>query len=376
MMKLCKNCKKEFKSTRKLRHYCSAECAEHFRMTAGNCKTCGCSIKYGRTYCDMCFKKAQTENNTFRKPETIAKIKTTKLERYGTETYNNSEQTKRTCLEKYGATSVFGSEYGKKKIEETSLKRYGVKDSRSAQQTKDKRKATIAKTGISGQFHTLEWNKSMLKKYGTTNPAQNTNIMQKMKTTNLKKYGAEMPLQNNEILAKMKATNLERYGAECSLANDEIRDKATATIKERYGVENVAQSHIIASKKRRKYEYNGMTFDSKPEVEVYKFCKEHNLNCKYQPCKLEFVDGLGKKHSYFPDFEIEGKLYEVKGDHFIKDGKLYFPYRKSVSSKVLAEKDLWNDAKSACMKANNVQIITTSNLQDNLKTIFASNLRK
>jgi hypothetical protein len=174
----------------------------------------------------------------------------------------------------------------------------------------------------------------------------------------------------------MKATNLERYGAECSLANDEIRDKATATIKERYGVENVAQSHIIASKKRRKYEYNGMTFDSKPEVEVYKFCKEHNLNCKYQPCKLEFVDGLGKKHSYFPDFEIEGKLYEVKGDHFIKDGKLYFPYRKSVSSKVLAEKDLWNDAKSACMKANNVQIITTSNLQDNLKTIFASNLRK
>lgn len=370
MMKLCKNCGKGFKVTRKLRHYCSAECAERFRMTANNCKTCGTPIRRGRTYCDACFKIAQTENNTFKNPETIAKIKATKLERYGTENYNNSEQTKKTCLEKYGATSVFSSEYGKKKIEETSLKRYGVKDSRSAQQTKDKRKATIARTGVSGHFHTLEWNKSMLEKYGTTNPAQNTDILQKMKQTNLEKYGAEMPLQNDEILAKMKATNLDRYGNECSLMNDEIRDKAIATIKEKYGVENVAQSPIIASKKRRKYEYDGITFDSKPEVEVYKFCKEHNLNFKYQPCKLEFVDSLGKKHAYFPDFEIEGKLYEVKEDHFIKNGKLYFPYRKSISSKVLAEKDSWNAAKSTCMAEHNVQIITISNLQENLKKIL------
>lgn len=370
MIKLCKYCKKEFKSTKKLRFYCSAECAEQSRMTASSCKTCGKPIKRGRTYCDACFKIAQSENNTFKNPKTIAKIKATKLERYGTETYNNSEQTKKTCLEKYGATSVFSSEYGKRKIEETSLKRYGVKDSRSAQQTKSKRNATIAKTGISGHFHSPEWNKSMLEKYGTTNPAQNPNILQKMKNTNLEKYGAEMPLQNDEILAKMKVTNLDRYGAECSLANDEVKTKAKDTIKEKYGVENVAQSAIIASKKRHKNEYDGVMFDSKPEVEVYKFCKEHNLDFKYQPCKLEFTDSFGKKHAYFPDFEINGKLYEVKGDHFIKEGKLYFPYRKSVSSKVLAEKDAWNAAKSACMAEHNVQIITTSNLQENLKKIF------
>ena len=35
----------------------------------------------------------------------------------------------------------------------------------------------------------------------------------------------------------------------------------------------------------------------------------------------------GKAHKYFSDFKVGDKLYEIKGDHFFKDGKMVCPYR-------------------------------------------------
>jgi hypothetical protein len=74
-------------------------------------------------------------------------------------------------------------------------------------------------------------------------------------------------------------------------------------------------------------------------------------------------------HKYFPDFEINGKLCEVKGDHLLKDNKLYFPYRTGLSETELSVIDDVYAAKDACMKENNVIVIRSSELS-NLNNII------
>jgi hypothetical protein len=59
-----------------------------------------------------------------------------------------------------------------------------------------------------------------------------------------------------------------------------------------------------------------------------------------------------KKHNVLPDFKVENKLYEIKGDHFIKDdGTWQCPYNH------LAD-DMY-EAKHQCLIKNNVIILTS-----------------
>ena len=75
-----------------------------------------------------------------------------------------------------------------------------------------------------------------------------------------------------------------------------------------------------------------MDFDSKWELIVYDYCIQHGLRVEYQPgIRFEF-EFCGRKFGYYPDFKINGKLYEVKGDHFFKDcdpsKEMICPFRK------------------------------------------------
>ena len=54
------------------------------------------------------------------------KVKATKLERYGDETYNNQEAIKATCIERYGADNYRKTQEYKEKYKATCLKKYGV----------------------------------------------------------------------------------------------------------------------------------------------------------------------------------------------------------------------------------------------------------
>ena len=69
-------------------------------------------------------------------------------------------------------------------------------------------------------------------------------------------------------------------------------------------------------------------------------------------------------HKYFPDFEINGRLYEVKGNHLLKDNKLYFPYRTGLTEAELNIIDDIYAAKDACMKENNIIVIRSSELSN------------
>ena len=92
-----------------------------------------------------------------------------------------------------------------------------------------------------------------------------------------------------------------------------------------------------------------MTFDSSWEVKVYQYCKENNISCIYQP-DIQFIyEYQGKEHVYQPDFLINDKLYEVKGDQFFEGDKMINPFDRS--------QDGLFEMKHQCMIENNVVIL-------------------
>lgn len=181
----------------------------------------------------------------------------------------------------------------------------------------------------------------MLRKYGVKNPSQcklfrekmNKSIqeaqdrrMETLKKNNLKKYGVEYTFQREDCKQHIKETLIERYGVEHALQSEDFRKKQSQTMMERYGVDNsmhnkdihdkVLKSLIsktceewskIASKRRKRYEYDNVMFDSMWEIKVYKYCKEHSIPIERGPTVL-LEDG----HKFEIDFVIKDRLCEVK----------------------------------------------------------------
>jgi len=150
-----------------------------------------------------------------------------------------------------------------------------------------------------------------------------------------------------------------------------LREKGQEACRERYGANGYFGSEEYrtslsdgGSSRTRKYYYYGQFFDSSWELAVWIYCRDHNIPIFRCPIVLSF-EYLGKPYTCNPDFLINGKLIEVKGDHFItKDGTMYLPYR---------DKD-WTDeyynkicglyeAKRQCMLNNGVTIYFKSDIQ-------------
>lgn len=179
-----------------------------------------------------------------------------------------------------------------------------------------------------------------LEKYGVNNPSQLKWVQEKKEKTCLKNYGAKIPFQTE----KVKKINRDIR----ALKGKEMIDKTHRTMLKRYGVSNPSQVREFQVKKSQRYYYRGIKFDSKPELAYYIWLKDHNIDFTYHTEKLEYVDGLGKIHYYYPDFRVGGELVEIKSPMFFNDeGKPLDPYTK------LSWQDKYN-----CMLYNNVIIVT------------------
>ena len=142
------------------------------------------------------------------------------------------------------------------------------------------------------------------------------------------------------------------------------------TCLERYGVEHYSQSYEYHKNKRHKFhseKYPGLTFDSNWEVKVYEFCKDNHIEVEYSPSISFEYEYDGRIWTYHPDFLINGKLYEVKGDQFFRinesTGKeeMFCPYGRT---KFGEEKWKWScgksEAKHQCILKNRVTILRES----------------
>ena len=124
------------------------------------------------------------------------------------------------------------------------------------------------------------------------------------------------------------------------MASEYIKNKTRNTKLAKYGTLSISFS----------YKFNSYKFDSSWELAFY--CYNLSLNKPVKRCTKFFeYEFEGAKHLYFPDFEIEDKIFEVKGSHFFnKEGLMICPFDRT--------KDGIFQAKQQCGIKNNVIFIT------------------
>ena len=104
----------------------------------------------------------------------------TKLKLYGDSSYNNSEKSKQTCLERYGVDNPMKITSTREKSKQTCLEKYGNEYYLSSDAFLNKKEQYIKKT-----------KQTCLERYGGENCMSNQNIKDKVKQTCLEKYGVE-----------------------------------------------------------------------------------------------------------------------------------------------------------------------------------------
>ena len=227
-----------------------------------------------------------------------------------------------------------------KKRQETWIRKYGVSSPTKSVEVKNK----IAKTN--------------LERYGASTPFLMDSFWEKAKKTCQDKYGTDFALQSKEIREKGKQTCLEKYGFEYSSQAPEIKEKTNKTFQERY------KAHHASSI----YFYNNLKFDSFPELCFYLYYLKNNFDIHREAIYFTFSFD-GRSYNYFPDFKINEKLYELKGDHFLKeDGTWQNPFNHL--------EDAFMEAKRQCALNNGVIILYSKDYQKYIDWFYSQGYLK
>ena len=140
------------------------------------------------------------------------KNRKTKLERYGDETYNNTNKSSVTNLERYGVERPGQSVMIQEKMQSTNLKRYGNKNASKTELIKQRIKDTnLERYGVSCTFQLPSQKEKTIitsqHKYGFDNPSSSPQVKLKRRDTVLARYGVNNPIQDPEILQKNIKSN-------------------------------------------------------------------------------------------------------------------------------------------------------------------------
>lgn len=166
-----------------------------------------------------------------------------------------------TCLERYGNKDAVNSDHAKQLAKIHSMERYGTEF--PMQNPKIKAKAEA----------------SMIAKYGVPNAMQNPEILKKAQQTNLERYGTKCTFQSEEIKAKSKATVMEHYGG-FGLASPELRERIIATNREKYGVDFSTERPGFSDQVKQ-------TMLNKYGYENYQQSRESKLQSMADPTKVD-----------------------------------------------------------------------------------------
>ena len=149
--------------------------------------------------------------------------------------------------------------------------------------------------GLASQELTKKYNKTMLSKYGHTNPSCVTEFQEKTKQTNIKKYEAENVYASETIKEKIKETNLQRYNETSWTKSKEGREF----------LKNLTNSEDFKNKqhetKKKNNSFNTSKIEKELEIELRKI---------------------------FPDLETQYKseLYPFNCDFYVPSLDLYIEY--------------------------------------------------
>lgn len=370
--------------------------------------------------CPVCKKSRKILKTTLsRKPEYLQKCVICCREETKQETLKNfdwSERTKKikqTCLNRYGVDNPSKLEKFKDKKKKTFEKHYGdgeairEKQSQSLKRAFEKNKSEILKKrkqtclekyNCDAYTKTEEYKLRNNQAWQTKNNKDIKEIVEKRKQTKLEKYGdenyhnpekfkqtclkhfgVENPNQSNTVKEKIKQTCLSRYNTTCFSKSEgwksymkdykvnheakikETIQKSHETCLKKYGVKNAFLIPFVKQNRRSQYFFDNQSFDSRPELAFYIYCKDQNLPIRR--CSKNFEYSFNNQtYVYFPDFEIDENFYEIKGSQFLtEDGRWQNPFDHS-------QDDLY-EAKHQCALQNNVVILYSKDYQKYLDYI-------
>jgi hypothetical protein len=174
-------------------------------------------------------------------PGRIDKIKNTKLEKYGSASYVNTEKAKLTCIKKYGVDNPSKDIKVLEKIKQSNQEKYGV-----------------------------DW------------VFQSTDVKRKIRKNNLKKYGVEYNQQRDDVRKKTKQTFIKKYGVENPFCSTEIKHKIENTYIEKYNVKHPSQIDVVKHIKNIKWKESFYNY----------LISNHKLNAVCEPMfsKEEYVN--------------------------------------------------------------------------------------
>lgn len=191
--------------------------------------------------------------------------------------------------------------------------------------------------GVDNVFQLLRVRESAMKAF----QENKEEIIEKKRANAMAKYGIPNAANTPEAMAKYKATCIEKYGC-LPICSKESREKAQQTCLERYGDEFPLRSKTFRDNNFSNYLYDGEYFDSTWELAFYIYHKDKKSNITRSHKSIKYTFN-SEEHRYFPDFEIDGKFFEVKSPYLYE--QLLVP-------------NTVENAKLNCMKENNAMILT------------------
>lgn len=188
----------------------------------------------------------------------------------------------------------------------------------------------------------------------TISAVKDTSVSEKRKKTCLEKYGVDNIHKLEATKEAIKQTCLEKYGVENPAQCQTIKNKMQQTCLEKYGVRSYSQTEDFMKKSYKKFIYDNESFDSAWELYFWIYCKDNNKNISRNTTSFEYTYN-GELHKYYPDFIVDNKYYEIKGDQFFKDdGTMQNPFDHSL--------DGLYEAKHQCGLKNNVIFLREDNM--------------
>ena len=214
--------------------------------------------------------------------------------------------------------------------------------------------------------------KTLQNHFGVNSPFESKTIRDKAKDTIKQRFGVDNVMYSDVVKSKLENTCMLRYVVRNVFASDEIRERGKQTSIRNWGTEHPMENKQVSTKSSKirkernpnfrvpyhKYKFNTETFDSSWELAFYIFYYDKGDNIVREPEGFKY-DFQGQTHTYYPDFRLNGNLYEIKGDLFFKEGKLINPFDNS--------KNGISEAKHQCALQHGVIFITKSEIEPYLK---------
>ena len=326
----CLNCGKVLKNEDIRKKFCSAGCGARYPETNKK-RMLTKLIKYNDPYYhnkEKCiktyYKKTKKEKDDIKR-----KRKNTKISRYGDKNYNNRKKYEKTCILKYGFSQYFQTEDFKQKSKITKMKKYGNE-----------------KYTNKNKMH-----ETKQRKYGDRNYTNR----EKARKTNLERYGNEVYSKTDNFKKKVKIKWENKTKNELK----RIKEKRIQNNLKKYKEKWYHQTPEYHHKRIKKYLYNNNYFASIDELAFYIYHKNYKYKIIREPIKLKYRY-KNTIHCYFPDFSVNGKLYEIKGQQFLNktDGTWKNPYKnKKWTKRECEDNNNLYKAKYNCAIKNKVNII-------------------